>query len=118
MSELPIVEHDSSRTGRWFRERRLRLAVWIAVIEGILVVLHVIPKWLAILVAIAVLAWYFLSGREARSVSVRQVGWVAAVSQAAILLIPVVAFFVTTLSLIALGVLAAVALLVLFTERH
>ena len=118
MSELPVVDHDSSRPGRWLRERRLRLAVWIAVIEGILVVLHVIPKWLAIIVAIGVLAWYFLSGREAKSISVRQVGWVAAVSQAAILLIPVVAFFVTTLSLIALGILAAIALLVLFTERH
>ena len=118
MSQLPAVDHDSSRSGRWLRERRLRLAVWIAVIEGILVVVGVIPKWLAILVAVAVLAWYFLSGREARSISVRQVGWVAAASQAAILLIPVVAFFVTTLSLIVLGILAAIALVVLFTERH
>jgi hypothetical protein len=92
--------------------------VWIAVIEGLLVVLHVIPKWLAILVALAILAWYFMSARQSSSASVRQIGWVAGASQAMILLIPVVAFFVTTLSLIALGILAAVALLVLFTERH
>ena len=112
-----MVEHDSSRTGRWLRGKRLRAAVWIAVIEGVLVVVHVIPKWLAILVAIGILAWYFLSGRNSTD-SVRQIGWVAAASQAMIMLIPVVAFFVTTLSLIALGILAAVALLVLFTERH
>jgi hypothetical protein len=118
MSELPMVEHDSSRTGRWLRGKRLRAAVWIAVIEGVLVVVHVIPKWLAILVAIGILAWYFLSGRSSSADGVRQIGWVAAASQAMIMLIPVVAFFVTTLSLIALGILAAVALLVLFTERH
>jgi hypothetical protein len=118
MSQYPMIEHESSRTGRWLRGHRLRAAVWIAVIEGLLVVVHVIPKWLAILVAIAILAWYFISGRQSSSESVRQIGWVAAASQAMILLIPVVAFFVTTLSLIALGILAAVALLVLFTERH
>jgi hypothetical protein len=118
MTQLPMIEHDSSRPGRWLRERRLRLAVWIAVIEGLLVVVHVIPKWLALVVAVVVLAWYFVSGRTSRSLSVRQAGWVAAASQAMIALIPVVAFFVTTFALIALGILAAVALLVLFTERH
>jgi len=118
MSELRMVDHDSSRTGRWLRGRRLRAAVWIAVIEGVLVVVHVIPKWLAILVAVAILAWYFLSGRRSSGDSIRQFGWVAAASQAMILLIPVIAFFVTTLSLIVLGILAAVALVVLFTERH
>ena len=36
------MEHGTSRTERWLRARRVRIALWIAVIEGILVVVHVI----------------------------------------------------------------------------
>lgn len=112
-----MIEHRSSRSGRWLRERRLRIAIWIAVIEGLLVVVHVIPKWLAIIVAGALLGWYLLAGRRVQSDGARQVGWIAAASQAMLALIPVIAFFVTTVALIALGILAVVALVVLFTER-
>jgi hypothetical protein len=117
MSELPMIEHGATRGGRWLRERRLRIAVWIAVVEGLLVVVHVIPKWLAIIVAGGVLVWYVLAGRRTTSGTTRQISWIAAASQAMLALIPVVAFFVTTVALIALGILAVVALIVLFTER-
>jgi hypothetical protein len=117
MSDYPMIEQGSTRGGRWLRERRLRIAVWIAVIEGLLVVVHVIPKWLAIIVAGAVLVWYVLAGRRRTSGTTRQISWIAAASQAMLALIPVVAFFVTTVALIALGILAVVALIVLFTER-
>jgi hypothetical protein len=117
MSDYPMIEQGSTRGGRWLRERRLRIAIWIAVIEGLLVVVHVIPKWLAIIVAAAVLAWYLLAGRRVASPSTRQIGWIAAASQAMLALIPVVAFFVTTVALIALGILAVLALVILFTER-
>ena len=30
------IEHGSTRTGRWLRERRLRFTLWIAAIEGLL----------------------------------------------------------------------------------
>jgi len=112
-----MIEHGATRGGRWLRERRLRMAVWIAVVEGLLVVVHVIPKWLAIIVAGGVLVWYVLAGRRTTSGTTRQISWIAAASQAMLALIPVVAFFVTTVALIALGILAVVALIVLFTER-
>jgi hypothetical protein len=112
-----MIEQGATRSGRWLRERRLRIAVWIAVIEGLLVVVHVIPKWLAIIVAGGVLVWYVLAGRRSTAGTTRQISWIAAASQAMLALIPVVAFFVTTVALIALGILAVVALIVLFTEH-
>ena len=36
MSTGYAIEHDSSRAGRWLRQRRLRFALWIAVIEAVL----------------------------------------------------------------------------------
>ena len=54
--ELPVVDPRVSRTGRWLRERRLRLAVWIAVIEGLLVVFDVIPGWFALVVGAIIVA--------------------------------------------------------------
>src|SRR6266550_3630568 len=35
----PMIEAGSTRIGRWLRERRLRLALWVAVVEGLLVAL-------------------------------------------------------------------------------
>jgi hypothetical protein len=52
VSELPVVEHGGSRSSRWLHERRLRVAAILAVLEGLLVALDVIPSWLAIP------AWY------------------------------------------------------------
>jgi hypothetical protein len=118
MSAGYALEHGSSRLGRWLRARRLRIAISIAVLEGLLVVVHAIPKWFAILVAAGVLIWYFAMGRGVKADTTRQIGWIAAASQAMLAMIPVIAFFVTTLALIALGALAVVALFVLFTERR
>ena len=111
------IEHDSSRTGRWLRARRLRVALWIAVIEGILVVFHVISWWLAALVAIAIIFGYFSAGIRLRSDAARQVAWIAAVSQALVALVPVLVFVVGTLALIAVAAIAIIALIVLLSDR-
>ena len=54
-----VVDHSTTRAGRWLRERRLRIALWTAVAEGLLVVVHAIPLALAIVVAALVVAAYF-----------------------------------------------------------
>ena len=101
----------------WLKERRFRTALWIALIEGLLVVLHVIDKWVAIGVAIVVLALYFFFGRESKSPTVRQVSWVAAVSQAILILVPIVVAIIGTVALILVAIIAVVALVALFAER-
>ena len=112
-----VVEHGSSRTGRWLRERRLRIALWITVIEGVLVVFGPISRWIAVLVALGVIAFYFLVGRDLGSQTVRQASWIGAVSQAIVLLIPVLVVLVGTLALIAVAILALIALAALFSDR-
>jgi hypothetical protein len=116
--ELTAIEHRSSRTGRWLRARRVRLALWIAVAEGLLVIFDVIPGWTALLVGALILAFYLFLGRGLRSDTVRQVGWVAAASQVFVALVPVLLFFVGFLAVIALAVLAAVALVALLADRR
>ena len=51
------IEHHTTRAGRWLRARRIRAALWIAVIEGIIVaLLHDVSRWTVIAVAIPLLA--------------------------------------------------------------
>jgi len=47
----------------------------------------------------------------------RQAGWIAAVSQALVALVPVFVLIVGTLALILVGILAVVALVLLFSSR-
>ena len=112
------LEHRTSRAGRWLRARRLKLALWLAVVEGILVVFHVIPGWTALVVAAVVIALYLFVGRNVRSDTVRQVSWIAAGSQICVALVPVVAFVVGALALIVVAVLALIAAAALFADRR
>jgi len=113
-----LVEHGSSRTGRWLRERRVRIALWLAVIEGILIVFHAISWPIALIVAIAVVVLYFSAGNRLHSDAAGQIAWIAAVSQALVMLVPVFVFIVGTLALIIVAILAVVALVLLFSDRR
>ena len=112
-----MLEHRSSKLGRWLRERRIRIAFWIAVAEGILVVFHAISWWLAIGVAVLVVAGWFGVAHRLRSDTARQVWWIAAVSQALVALVPVLVLIVGTLALILVAILAVLALVLLFSSR-
>jgi hypothetical protein len=112
-----VVEHGSGRIARWLRARRLRIALWIAVTEAVLLLLGVISKPLALVVAVAVIALYFTAGRRLSLSSAKEAAWIAAVSQALVAMVPVLLILVTTLALIAVAVLGVVALILLFSDR-
>lgn len=113
-----VLEHRSTRPGRWLRERRLWVALWIAVIEGILVAFEVISWPVAVVIAIAIIVLHFAVTSRSRSDSVRQVSWVAAVSQALVALVPVLVVVVGTLALIVVALLAVVVLILLLSDRR
>ncbi len=113
-----MIEHGSTRSSRWLHDRRTRLALWIAIAEGVLVAVDVIPWLVAILVAALVLVGYFGWARRQRSQTVREGSWVLAVSQAFVALVPVLVIVVGTLALIAVAALAVIALVLLFSERR
>src|SRR5215216_3828169 len=42
----PVIDSDSTKVGRWLRARRIRIAIWVAVAEGLIVALeNDISKW-------------------------------------------------------------------------
>jgi hypothetical protein len=113
-----VIEHGSTRTGRWLRERRLRIALWIAALEGLLIVLGQIGRWPAIIVAGAILVAYLLGARSIKSETAYQVMWIIAASQALVALVPLIWWFVTrVLAIIIVAALAVVALVYLFSDR-
>lgn len=116
--EIPrTIEHQGSRAGRWLRERRLRIALWIAVIEGVLLLVHAIPRVPALVVAALVILSYLWAGRRVRNDVGREFMWITAMSQACVALVPVLLFIVGTIALVAVALLAAVALVVLFSDH-
>jgi hypothetical protein len=115
--ERGVIEHRETRPRRWLRERRVAIAAWIAVIEGLLFIVHVIPRLPTLAVAVVIVVGYFWLGQRLRPGAGREIFWIAAVSQAFVMLIPLLAIVVGTLALIAFGVLAVLALVLLFASR-
>src|SRR2546421_12709288 len=113
-----LIDHGSTSAGRWLRARRLRFASWIAVVEGLLVVLHVIPWFAAIALAALALGFYVWLGRELRSDAARQGSWIAAASQVLVVLVPVLVALIGGLAILAVGVPALGPLLLLFCHRR
>lgn len=117
MLEPGVIEHRQGRFGRWLRERRVAIAIWIAVIEGLLLILHAIPRLLTLAVAVLIVVVFFWLGHRLRPGPLKDVAWIAAVSQAFVMLIPILAIVVGTVAFIAVGILAVLALVLLFTSR-
>ena len=95
----------------------MAIAVWIAVIEGLLLVVHAIPRLLTLVVAVLIVLVFFWLGHRLRPGALRDVAWIAAVSQAFVMLIPILVIVVGTLAFVAVGILAVLALVLLFTSR-
>ena len=113
-----VVEHESSRGGRWLRHHRTRLALWIAVLEAALVVFGVILRWPAFVLAVALLAFYVFVGRNVRNDAVRHLSWIGAVSQLLIVALPALLALLTFAAVVAVVILAAIALVFLFLDRR
>jgi hypothetical protein len=102
----------------YLREHRIRISLGIAVIEGLLVLVGVIPKLaLYALAAIAIAFWFGLA-RSYKSNAARQASWVFAASQSIAVLVPIV-WQVTKLFVAVIVVvgIAVAALWFLFAER-
>jgi hypothetical protein len=113
---LVIVEHGDTPQSRRLRRLRLRIALVIAAVEGILVLAGEIPWWVVMLAAAAAL----LARIALRSTDiqvVRQLTWIAAVSQLTVVLVPVAAAVLTALAVVVLVVIAIVALAALLRDR-
>jgi apolipoprotein N-acyltransferase len=115
-----MIEGGSTRIGRWLRERRLRLALWVAVVEGLLVALTPdLTKWTVLVIGAILLAFYIVAGRNMRWDVARQLSWIAAASQALAILVVILAFVLKLVAIVAVIIFALVALAYLFSDsRH
>jgi hypothetical protein len=113
----PVLEGGSTRMGRWLRERRLRLALWVAVVEGLLVALTPdLTKWTVLVIGVILLAFYIVAGRNIRWDVPRQLSWIAAASQALAILVVILAFVIGLLAIVAVVAFAVIALIYLFSD--
>jgi hypothetical protein len=96
----------------------MRIALWIAVVEGVLVLVGVISTWTAVGIAALLILFYVLVGRRLPTDSGREVAWIAAFSQLVVAILPLLLAFLTMVAIIALVVIAAVALALLFLDRR
>jgi hypothetical protein len=118
MQAATLIEHGSTRPGRWLRERRLRLTLWITLVEGLLYLVHVLHWWEAVVLAAIGVGFWWYAGRSSRSDLIRQASWIFAASQLLVLCVPIALGILKLLAVGVIAVLAIIALFFLFRERR
>jgi phosphatidylserine synthase len=114
----PMIEAGSTRGGRWLQQRRLKLALWTAVVEGIVVaVSHDLTRWTVLVIGVIVLAFYVLAGRNMKWDVGRHLSWIAAASQAMALLVVLFAFIFEWIAIGIVAIIAIIALIYLFSDH-
>ena len=111
------IEHGTTRWGRWLRDRRMRITLWVAAFEGLLYLFGVLHWWVAVALAIVAGAFYWYVARGHKSDTLRQVGWIFAASQLLVLCVPIALTVVKALAIGIIAILAIVALFFLFRDR-
>jgi hypothetical protein len=113
----PIIDSDSSRTSRWLRERRVRLALWIAVLEGIVVAVSGnFSQWSIMIIAALVLGLYVALRERLNWDAGRQVLWIVAASQLLALLVVLFFFLFKWIAIALIALFAVFALVYLFSD--
>jgi heme O synthase-like polyprenyltransferase len=113
----PVVEHRQSAGARWLRERRLRIALLIALIESLLVLFNDHGWWYVVAAATIAVGLYWVAHRKMQNAAAREATWIFAVSQLVAVLVPVLWVLVRTLAIIALVLLALFFLAILLLDR-
>ena len=107
-----------SKPGKFLRDKRYRLTLWISAIEGLLVFVHVIPHLVMYILAIIAMAFWVTAARRYKSDTARQVSWIFAASQTLAVLVPIFLFFAKWIAVLSISVLAVIGLVILFAERE
>ena len=118
MDRPATIEHRSTRFSRRVRDNRLRIALLVALVEGILVLVGELAWWWVVLVAILAVVLYVAAGRKAGRYEVRELSWIFAVSQVVVVLVPALAGVLIASAVVALVLIAVVALVVLLRDRR
>src|SRR4029453_19564780 len=89
----------------WLRENRLKVALGIAVAEGLFVALEEdFSRVTVIVIAIPVILFWLLAGRTLESELGREISWIAAMSQALAVAAAIIAILIPAIALVLAGV--------------
>lgn len=110
---------DSATSARrgWLSDRKVKAALLIAGIEGLLLLFGRLSRWVVIAVAIPLILLYLISGREMKPGLGRTILWVVAASQVLVIIAAIIAFFIGLLVLVLLGIFAAVAFVLIYMDQ-
>ena len=112
------IDHGSNRAGRWLEERRIRLALWIAAAEALIVVVsHDVTKWTVIVIAIVSVIAY-VAVRESGPHMLRQIVWILAASSLLAVIAVILAWIVKWAVVMAIVIFAVLGLFYLFLDHR
>jgi hypothetical protein len=99
------------------RRIRLRAAIGIGIVLGLLALFGGLSKWILVLVAIGLVVFHFNVGRQLRYATLRQVSWIGTFGVTLGALLPAIIGFVA-FSVILIGMIALlIALMLLMGDR-
>jgi hypothetical protein len=102
----------------WLRENRLKVALGIAVAEGLFVALEEdFSRVTVIVIAIPVILFWLLAGRSLESELGREISWILAMSQALAVCVAIIAILVPVIALVLAGIFGAVAAYLLYHDK-
>ena len=110
-----LEKPDPKRRG--LRANRLRITLWVGVIEGILTLVGLIPHLAIYLLAGIAIAFYAFVGRKYSSSTARNTAWIFAASQLIAVLVPSVLHVAKWFAITVIIVAAVGGLIVLFADR-
>lgn len=124
MTPPETVEHGSTRSERWLHDKRLNIAAWVALVEGLLIVVGVIPRMIGLILGAVLIVLYFANyyrdsaARARRSGLGHSAAWIVAASQALVILVALALIILKAVAIVAVGVIAVLALVVLLSDRR
>ena len=104
--------------GRWRWSNRVKIALGIAIFEGLVVAFEKdFSRITVIVIAIPIILFYLLAGRSVESRLGREISWILALSQAFAVVAVILAYILSWLALLLAGVFAAVALYLILHDQ-
>jgi hypothetical protein len=102
-----------------FSDRRIKIALWIAVAEALITAIKTDwTKWTVVIIAVPIILFHLLAGRNLETTLGRNISFTLALSQAFAVIAVIVAAIVGALVLILAAIFAAVAVVLLLMDRN
>ena len=110
--------HTPPPDQRWLWANRIKIALAIAILEGLVVAFEEdFSRITVIVIAIPIILFYLLAGRSMDSRLGSEISWVLAASQALAVVAVILAYIIGLFALLLAGVFAVLALYLLFHDR-